>query len=332
MRRPALYALLALVTCVPVAFAHPLSPSLLAITEQPDGMFAIAWKTPILRLPGVDLRPVLPADCTPTRPATTEDAADSVTARWTVDCGATGLVGREIAIEGLNTRATDVMLSITLANGRSLQSVLRAREPTFTVPADERTIDVIRRFLLLGAEHIATGFDHLLFVFGLLLLVAGPRQLIATVTAFTLGHSMTLALATLDLSPLPVGPIEVLIAASIYVLAVELARGATPSPSLMQRSPWLMALVFGLLHGLGFAGALRNAGLPAEAIPLALVSFNVGIELGQLAFVVGVVAFTRLAAPVLRTLPTWASAIPIYAMGSLAAFWTFERIADFVGR
>jgi hypothetical protein len=308
--------------------AHPLSPSLLEIRQRPDGVLAIRWKTPSVRIPGVDLRPVLPPDCPPTAPATTEEEPGSVTARWLVDCGENGLIGQTVGVEGLDTRATDVLLRIKLADGRSLQSVLRARDPTFTIPERDRPLDVASRFIALGAEHIATGFDHLLFVFGLLLLVVGLRSLVATVTAFTVGHSITLALAVLDVARVPAGPIEVLIAASILLLAIELARG--PTPTLMRRFPWLMALAFGLLHGLGFAGALREIGLPAEAIPLALLSFNVGIELMQLAFVTVVVVIMRLAAPALRVLPRWASAIPVYVIGSLAAFWTIERAAALI--
>jgi len=312
----------------PALEAHPLSPSLLEIREQPDGVLAIRWKTPSIRLPGVDLRPVLPPDCPATAPATTEDEAGSVTARWLVDCETDGLVGRQVGVDGLTTRATDVLLRIELADGRSLQSVLRAREPTFTIPEREHLLDVARRFMTLGADHIATGFDHLLFVFGLLLLVEGVRSLVATVTAFTVGHSITLALAVLDVAHVPASPIEVLIAASILLLAIELAR--PPTPTLMRRFPWLMALAFGLLHGLGFAGALREIGLPADAIPLALVSFNVGIELAQLAFVVVVVVLMRLVAPAVQVLPRWTASLPVYAIGSLAAFWTIERVASLI--
>jgi hydrogenase/urease accessory protein HupE len=312
--------------------AHPLSPSLLEVHERPDGVVAVRWKTPTLRMPGADLRPLLPADCRPTAPATTEEEPESLTARWTADCGPGGLVGRQIGVEGLDSRITDVLLHLELADGRSLQSVLRPREPSFIVPARERRLDVARRFAALGVEHIATGYDHLLFVFGLLLLVASTRTLVATITAFTLGHSLTLALAVLDVARVPAAPTEALIAASIFVLGVELARPPDAAPTLMRRHPSLLALAFGLLHGLGFAGALREAGLPSEAVPLALVSFNVGIELGQLVFVVAVLVIRRLAAPALRALPSWTTALPVYAVGSLAAFWTIERVAVLLPR
>ena len=181
-------------------------------------------------------------------------------------------------------------------------------------------------YATLGVAHILTGLDHLLFVAGLLLLARTPRRLVETVTAFTVGHSITLTLAVLDLVRVPVAPIELAIALSVFWLAVELAR--TPRrPTLVQRRPSLLAGLFGLLHGLGFAAALQAVGLPSGDVPLALVAFNAGIEAGQLGFV----AVCLLAAAALRRLPLawprWARELPLYAMGSLAAFWCFERAA-----
>jgi hydrogenase/urease accessory protein HupE len=254
-----------------------------------------------------------------------------MTTRWRVDCGAEGLVGKRIGVDGLAFAKTDALVRLELADGRALDTVLRAREPELVVPAREAHLWLASRYVTLGVEHILTGYDHLLFVFGLLLLAAGTRQLIATITAFTLGHSVTLTLAVLDVARVPAAPVEVLIAFSIFVLAVELARGDRAETStLMQRRPWLMALAFGFLHGLGFAGTLRAAGLPAQAIPLALFGFNVGIELGQLAFVLAVLALTALARPATRRLPAWTTAVPVYAMGSLAACWVIERALPFL--
>jgi hydrogenase/urease accessory protein HupE len=193
--------------------------------------------------------------------------------------------------------------------------VLRAREPALTIPDREAHLGLASRYVALGVEHILSGYDHLLFVFGLLLLAVDLRALIATITAFTLGHSVTLTLAALDVARVPAAPVEVLIAFSIFVLAVELARiDPTRDATFARRRPWLMALVFGFLHGLGFAGTLRAAGLPAGAVPTALFGFNVGIELGQLAFVLTVLAISA-----------WTHALPAYAIGSLAACWMIER-------
>jgi hypothetical protein len=308
------------------AGAHALSPSMLVLREGEAGVVDVTWKTPLQRVPGSNVRPVLPLQCAPT---TGEDGdvvaeEDSVVARWRVDCGGASVVGMRIGVEGLAGAKTDALLRIERADGRTIDTVLRPRDAFFTVPADEERLDVARRYVRLGIEHIAGGHDHLLFVFGLLLLAVGTRALVGTITAFTVGHSVTLSLAVLGVTRMPPAPVEALIAVSIFVLAVELAR-ETPARTLMRRAPWLIAFLFGLLHGLGFAGTLRAAGLPPSAIPLALVTFNVGIELGQLAFVAAILGARAVVGPAQRRLPTWSRAVPVYAMGVLAAFWVIER-------
>ena len=306
--------------------AHALSPSLLVLHENAGGRVDVTWKIPMLRLTGADLETLLPADCPPTGAPAIDEDAESVTTRWTVDCGAAGLTGKRIGVDGLGPAKTDALLRLELADGRTVDTVLRAREPSLVVPGREAHTALASRYVALGIEHILTGYDHLLFVFGLLLLAAGTRALIATVTAFTLGHSITLTLAVLDVARVPPAPVEVLIAFSIFVLAVELARpDAAEAPTLMRRRPWLMAATFGLLHGLGFAGTLRAAGLPAQAVPLALLGFNAGIEIGQLAFVLTVLAATHALRPLVRRLPVWSRPVPVYAMGSLAACWMIQR-------
>jgi len=214
--------------------------------------------------------------------------------------------------------------------------VLGSDHPTIVVAGEPSRLDVLRDYARLGIEHIATGIDHLLFVFGLLLLTGGTRQLLATITAFTLGHSVTLALAALQIVTVPQAPVEVVIAVTIYILAVELARDVGPKDTMLRRRPWAMAFSFGLLHGLGFAGALREAGLPANDVPLALLSFNVGIEIGQLAFVATVLTLFALAGSFVRRLPagagaseqpTWLRRVPVYVMGTASAYWIFARAA-----
>jgi len=184
---------------------------------------------------------------------------------------------------------------------------------------------VVRSYTELGVEHILTGFDHLLFVLALVLLVGRGKMLLWTVTAFTLGHSVTLALAVLEWILLPQAPIEIAIAFSIYVLAIEIVRKQQGKATLVNRAPWVVAGLFGLLHGLGFAGALAEVGLPSHEIPLALFSFNVGIEVGQLLFVALVlVAWALLRATPIRW-PARIIDVPAYAIGGLAVFWVFER-------
>jgi hydrogenase/urease accessory protein HupE len=316
-----------LVAALPLrAFAHALSPMLLDLREQEPGRFAVLWKSSPLRLPGSEVTPVLPAHCTAQGEATAEEVEASLLRRWTIDCGQGGLVGAQVGFSGLGPAKVDGLVRIALADGRLVRGVVRAGASTLTVPEAESAPTLIAAYIRLGFAHIITGLDHLLFVFGLLLLVRDPRLLVKTITAFTLGHSVTLSLAALGYVHFPSRPIEVVIALSVFLLAVELTRDAQ-GETLMRRRPWAVALGFGLLHGLGFAGALAEVGLPQNEIPLALFSFNIGIEIGQLAFVFTVLALRRLLRPATIALPRWAEMIPLYAMGSLAAYWVLERAA-----
>ncbi|MCZ6465486.1 MAG: HupE/UreJ family protein [Proteobacteria bacterium] len=310
------------------ASAHPLAPALLEIRELGDGRAEVRWRTSLVAVRGAHRAPVLPAECQfPAEPAVRRDA-QGVTVSWRVDCGPGGWSGRTVAVEGLESSGADAVLRVRLADGRAFDRLLRADAPGFRIPfpgAAPPAGSIGLSYLRLGAQHILTGPDHLLFVLGLLLLVRGARALLATVTAFTLGHSATLSLAVLGLVNVPPRPIELAIAASVFFLAVELAR---PQRGRLGRRPWLLAALFGLLHGLGFAGALAQVGLPPEEIPLALFSFNAGIELGQVAFVAAVLGVRAglVAFPV--EIPAWGRRVPVYAMGSLAAFWCLERAAE----
>ncbi|MGH8550733.1 MAG: HupE/UreJ family protein [Methylococcales bacterium] len=308
------------------ALGHALAPSLLEVRETGPGLALVRWKQPAIRVSDSGLFPVLPESCHERGKHRTATEGTGIVEIWDVDC-AGGLVGQTLRIEGIASSQANVLLRLVLADGRSVRHVLTTDQPSFLVPEREGALDVMTSYGRIGVGHILTGFDHLLFVLGLVLLVEGGRRLLWTVTAFTIGHSVTLALAVLGFVHVPQQPIEAGIAFSIYVLAVQLAPHRSRKTSLMVRFPWLMAGVFGLLHGLGFAGALAEVGLPDGEIPLALFSFNVGIEAGQLMFV-GVVLAARMA---LRALPMhWpapAAYVPVYAMGTLAAFWFFQRVA-----
>jgi len=317
--------LLALVCTPEPGFAHKLAPSLLELRELPDGQLAVRWKTPLQRPSGVEIDPVLPTHCEATTSPVAETEATGVNLRWQVRCSEPGLVGSELSVTGLVESATNALVSIQLADGRSFRSVLHAGEPVFVVPERQEPMEVLRDYAWLGVEHILTGFDHLLFVLGLVLLVEGRRLLLYTVTAFTLGHSVTLSLAALGYVNFPSGLVEVVIAFTIVLLAAELARPIPEKRTWMRRFPWGVAFLFGLLHGLGFAGALAEIGLPQEEIPLALFSFNVGIELGQLAFVGVVLILRAVLRPVVASGPDWLLRVPVYGMGGLAAYWCIER-------
>lgn len=313
------------------ARAHGLEPALLALRETGPGVFEVAWKSSKIRLPGTNLAPRLPQRCTPVGSATETDEGDRTEVRWTIDCGTAGLTGESIGVDGLEVARITALLLLERADGTTTQTVLNARMPTLVVPATPSRWFLLRGYVALGIEHILSGPDHLLFVLGLLLLVPSTRLLIETITAFTVGHSITLSAAALGIARLPSRPIEVLIAASVLLLAVELAREGVRE-TVLRRFPWLAALAFGLLHGFGFAGALAEAGLPQRDVPTALLAFNVGIELGQLAFVFAVLGITAL----LRGLAAGRGAAlardtAIYVMGILAAYWVIERTALWLG-
>ena len=311
--------------------AHPLAPVLLQLEEGRDGEVKVSWKTSSLRMRGSRVFPELPADCPANQDSQVRNDGASQTETWTVNCGPGGLVGKTIGVTGLGKGPGDALLRIAMADGRVIQEVLRPGAAEFTVPETGRPSSVFGGYLRLGFDHILSGLDHLLFVFGLLLLATSTRLLIETVTAFTVGHSITLSLAALGLAQVPSAPVEVLIAFSIFLLAVELSRSPGGSPTLLRRFPWVMAFLFGLLHGLGFAGALSEIGLPPDDIPLSLFSFNVGIEVGQLAFLAVILVLGALLRKFLDRLPAWTERIPVYGIGCLSAYWVLDRLASVGG-
>jgi hypothetical protein len=295
--------------------AHPLAPGLLEVRETGEGRVAVAWKTPLAVPRDVVLAPDLP--CRAVDAPVTAMLEGAMRATWTADCGGS-IVGRRVGVTGLVAPLTAVV-RVVLADGRVVQQVIGAGEPAIVVPARPSRWDVVRSYATLGFTHVLSGADHLLFVLGLVLL---GGNVLATVTAFTAGHSVTLSLAALGIVNVPVRPVEVAIAASVLWLAIELAQA---TPSALGRRPWVLAGTFGLLHGLGFAGALREAGLPAGEIPLALLSFNAGIEAGQIGVVVLLLALAVIGRPLAVRAPVWVGRVPVYVMGALAAFWCFER-------
>ena len=322
---------LALLQALPSAVgAHSLEPALLEIHEGAAGHVDVAWTTPARRVPGVVMRVVLPRGCRSGDPPEVSESPDRIVARWTAECGPEGLVGQRVSVTDLAESRSEVLLRITFRAGRLVQGVLTGDVPELTVPAEPRLLDVVSAYLRLGVHHILTGVDHLAFVLGLLLLVGG-RSFLPAITAFTGGHSATLSLAVLGLVHVPQRPTEVLIAASVFVLALELARDGEGPRSLLARRPWLMAGTFGLLHGFGFAGALAEVGLPQGDIPLALGSFNLGIELGQLAVVLPALAVARAVGGVAAGRRRWHRMIPAYAIGSTAFLWILQLAAMLLG-
>ena len=272
----------------------------------------------------------LPASCRNVSQPRGSMVNNAFTERWTVKC-AGGLTGGTIHIAGLTATMTDVLVRLERLDGSTQVARLTPSAPSFVVEAAPNALEVARTYLALGVEHILFGIDHLLFVLALLILVNGTRRLIWTVTAFTLAHSLTLAGATLGLVHVPGPPVEAVIALSIVFVAAEIIHSRQGVTGLTERFPWMVAFTFGLLHGFGFASALREVGLPQSSIPVALLFFNIGVEIGQLLFITSVLAVITLARRTTRrkgiSQPAWVWRIPPYAIGSVASFWVIQRVA-----
>ena len=311
------------------AVADVYRPAYLELTQRDNQTFDVLWRVPAtgeLRL-GIHVR-FPEGTINATEPRGTF-ASGVLTERWTIR-RAGGLAGGEIGITGLPAGITDVLARVERLDGTAQVERLVPARPRFVVETPLTGAGVSRTYLMLGVHHILEGVDHLLFVAALMLVVGSLRRLLVTITAFTLAHSLTLAAATLGLVRVPQAPVEAVIALSIVVVAAEIVRGLNGRPGLTARAPWVVAFAFGLLHGFGFAGALAEVGLPPRAIPLALVFFNVGVELGQLVFVAGIWAALLALGRLNRPWPLWLRALPAYAIGSVAMFWVIERTLAFV--
>lgn len=306
--------------------AHRFAPSLLKVTEVAPGQYNMVWKTPAQGVSNVPLVPQWPETCEPKNATEPQMEGTGTVTSWQLHCtelGDDGLIGETLGVEGLGANQASAMVMVSLLDGRQYQEVLNAEQSSFVVPAESSAGEVMGDYATLGIEHIWSGIDHLLFVFGLLLLVGGGKRLLWTITAFTVGHSITLSLVALGYFDYPVELVEFAIAVSIFVLAVELTRKARND--IVWRNPWWLAGGFGLLHGMGFAGALAETGLPQDNVPLALLFFNVGIEIGQIAFILGILVLWFV---VKKPLAPWQDKLlplPVYILGALSAMWCIER-------
>lgn len=323
--RALLLALLCLVGSA--VFAHEVRPAYLDLRQTDADTYDVLWKVPAR---GDDLRfglyVELPPDCSNVSEPRGEFIGGSFVERWTVR-RAGGLDGATIRIAGLSATRTDVLARLERLDGTTQVNRMTPAAPSFVVESAPSARDVAVTYLELGVEHILLGIDHLLFVLALLILVQGTHRLVVTVTAFTVAHSITLAGASLGVLDVPGAPVEACIALSIVFVAAEIVHGRRGQPGLTARRPWIVAFVFGLLHGFGFAGALHEIGLPQHDIPLALLCFNVGVEVGQLIFIAGVLAVIALARRIPVATPAWAWRIPPYAIGGVASYWLIQRLA-----
>lgn len=312
--------------CLALAsMAHEIRPAYLEINQTSDSTYSVLWKVPVLynKTPKLDLD--LPFE---TKEIANKLLVDAYISQLTGVSRAT-LEGKTIAVKGLEMTLIDVLVRLNLQNDVSYSFLLQPDEPSFIIPTEPSRWQVAKLYTELGIEHILIGIDHLLFVLGLLLLVGNWRLLLQTITAFTVAHSITLGLSAMSVVQVPQRPVEAVIALSIVFLAREYLMVFTGKSSLTAQRPWLVAFSFGLLHGFGFAGALADIGLPQQEIPLALLTFNIGVEIGQLLFIGAVLL---LFAGLRRTrfvFPKWSFLLVPYFIGTLAMFWLIERIMAF---
>ncbi len=302
--------------------ADDMRPGYLEVREVAAQRYLVVWKVPS----GIgQIGVIFPSDCSALTDVrrSFEDAA--LLSRWEIMC-ARPLAGRGVRLAGLEKTSGDALLRYQPLAGPVQTARFTAATPSVTIAATPHRWQVARTYFAIGVEHILAGYDHLLFVLSLVLLLSGSWRVVATVTAFTVAHSLTLIATTLNLVALPRAPVEAAIALSIVFMAVEIVKRDRDHPRLSERLPWVIAFLFGLLHGFGFAGALAEIGLPEGEVPAALLTFNLGVEAGQLIIVA--VALTtlfivrRFAYPALQPAQT----VGAYAIGTTASFWLIERI------
>ncbi len=332
MRR-LLFALLAVAcACLPASLsAHALDPGYLDLVSIGQDRWRVTWRAPDVSGRPMPIEARLPENCSPGAPPPPVFDGRAWTTGWVTTCPG-GLVGGLIEIVGLDRTSTDTLLRYELQPGQTQVHRLTSANTAFAVPEDPGVADILLSYIGLGVTHILEGADHLLFVFALLLIIRDRGRLLLAITAFTVAHSITLAAASLGWLTVPPPPVEAVIALSIVFLAYELSLPPEARDPVAERFPWVVSFAFGLIHGLGFAGALREIGLPEGDIPLALFSFNIGVELGQILFIVLVLtigAASRRFYPEIKTRAGSLTRVASYGIGSLGAFWVIDRIAGF---
>jgi hydrogenase/urease accessory protein HupE len=315
---------------IPSCLAHETRPAYLEIKETSPNHYDVVWRTPVnagMRLPIV-LQ--LPADAKNVTAPTSQELTDSLLERRSIVV-AGGLGGKRVDFVGLQGTITDVLVRVQLLDGRSWSTIVRPSQAWIDITPNQGRLGVAGTYMVHGIRHILFGPDHLLFVLGLLLIVKNRWMLLKTITAFTVAHSITLAIATLGYANAPTLPLNAAIALSILFLGPEIVKVWRGESSFTIRHPWVVAFAFGLLHGFGFASALTSAGLPSNELPWALLSFNVGVEIGQVGFVILILSLERAFRVLEIRWPRMVEALPGYTVGSLGAFWTIQRVAMLIG-
>ena len=312
--------------------AHALDPGYLEVRQLAANTWQVLWRKPDVNGRPMDIEAILPTGCDqPRGPAPRSDGAAWITT-WIAECQ-NGIAGRTISIDGLERQRNDVLLRVQPISSGPSTFRLTSDEPALIVPEQPTTLTVLTSYFSLGFEHILEGWDHLLFVFALFVLVRDPWRLVGAVTAFTIAHSITLALATLGLLHVPAPPVEAVIALSIVFLALEILNRKDGKLRLSEQYPWIVCFSFGLLHGLGFAGALAEIGVPPEDIVAALLAFNIGVEAGQLAFIAALLILLRVGRFMLPTISQRSGTVVVpitgYAIGCVSMYWLVERVSGF---
>ena len=315
------------------AMADEFRPAYLQLRQVDATRYDVLWKVPALdETTTLKVVPVLPHGARSLTPVHSGYAAGTAVQRWRIEVDG-GLADKAIEFSNLSAARIDVLVRLERADGSVQLGRVLPIDSRFVITASPGAFEVVQTYTVLGIEHILTGFDHLLFVLALVILVKGVRRLIVTVTAFTVAHSFTLVAATLGWVHVPSPPVEASIALSIVFVAGEIIRARQGNSGLTQRYPWVVAFTFGLLHGLGFAGALAEVGLPQLSIPIALLFFNIGVEIGQLMFIAAVLAVIAMGRwmghRIALSQPQWLWRIPPYAIGGSASYWVIERVAAF---
>ena len=314
-------------SCIFRASAHEVRPAYLGIKQITDSTYQVLWKIPALGDMVPKVKPILSDDWAKGK-VDSRKIPGAVKHEWEF-VATNGIKGSEIRVDGLSKTIMDVLINIELLNGEQYSQIIKPDRPFYTIPMEPSNWEVIQTYLLLGIDHILLGIDHLLFVLALVFVTRGKWKIIKTVTAFTIAHSITLSLAALNLVRIPIPPVEAIIALSIVFLAREILLHEEGKESLTYRQPWIVAFAFGLLHGFGFASALSETGLPQSAIPLALAFFNIGVEIGQVAFVILILLLEYILKSSNWTMPLWVKKSPVYLIGGMSFYWLFDRIMGF---
>lgn len=314
------------------SFADEFKPAYLQLKQTSADSYDVLWKAPAQdENTTLKVKPVFPEEVKLVSAVHSSYSAGTMVQRWQITVP-DGLNGKAISFPEMSGSSIDILVRLERLDGSEQLERVLVTQPRFVAKSSPGSYEVVKTYTIIGFEHILMGFDHLLFVLALVMIVKSVRLLLLTVTAFTVAHSITLSLATLGILNVPGPPVEAIIALSIVFVASEILHQRQGREGLASRKPWIVAFAFGLLHGLGFAGALAEVGLPANSIPLALLFFNIGVELGQIAFIIAVLAVYKLLLKLVgdkfnldRLAP-----IPVYFIGGIASYWVIERVSGFL--